>query len=272
MKFGFLRCVVEPNCHQLTMSNPFQALATLTDSEDETIPQTTPERSTEPVPPLAPKKAAKKRPVKVALSELLSSSPQRQRPHQRPHQRPRQVNDKKGGVTYRRNKAGQLVAPSGAIAGRAASASASSRRVSFKGGDFPSLGAVSATVVTGTWSSGIDRVVAAKDLPDPAIAFRKEAELRRAFLVRQRAAAQSQGYVDYSDDEEFSDEQELTDHDRAIASAVIARSEVEEAAAMASIVEKRGDERDDLSGWEAERGQGWSHAVSGSGSGWDDWE
>ena len=268
---GFLGVVEEPNCHQLTMSNPFQALAlaTLTDSEDETIPQTTPERSTEPVPPLAPKKAAKKRPVKVALSELLSSSPQRQRPHQRP----RQVNAKKGGVTYRRNKAGQLVAPSGAIAGRAASASASSRRVSFKGGDFPSLGAVSATtVVTGTWSSGIDRVVAAKDLPDPAIAFRKEAELRRAFLVRQRAAAQAQGYVDYSDDEEFSDEQELTDHDRAIASAVIARSEVEEAAAMASIVEKRGDERDDLSGWEAESGQGWSHAVSGSGSGWDDWE
>lgn len=249
------------------MSNPFLALATLTDdSEDETIPQT-PVRATEPVAPLAPKKRVKKRPVKVPLSEILSS------PSARPSQ---QRKGKKNRVTYRRNAAGQLVAPSGAVAGRGP---ASSRRVSFKADDFPSFGgSVSGPVVSGTWTSGIDGVVAAKDLPDPAIARRQEAERRRVFLARQRAAAHAQGYVEYSDDEEyFSDEEELVEHDRSVARERLERAEVEEAAAMAAIAAEREAELDeDLSDWEAEDGQsswsnGWSQHAS-TGSGWDDWD
>lgn len=82
-------------------------------------------------------------------------------------------------------------------------------------GQFPALNGntTSSAPVMGSWAQGIEAVIAAKDLEDPAIERKRQQAARAAWLAKQRVANRATVYDDdYYGDEEEEQEIDLADY------------------------------------------------------------
>lgn len=76
---------------------------------------------------------------------------------------------------------------------------------------FPALTDAPSVTVRGAWSQGIEAVIAAKDLEDPAIEIKRQQAARAAWLAKQRVANRVAVYDDdyYDEDYDGYDEEEV---------------------------------------------------------------